>query len=186
MVGRMKILTIVPSIHPVQCESMLESFNLTVSKHSDIIINTEIGSITQIYNRIFNDNQDYDFYFLANDDILFKTPLWDLSLAKKGKITYGNDGIQGENLCTFPMIDGNIARTLGWLVLPTLGPKAICGDNVWMVMGQALKILEYVPSIKIQHLWDGIGKQMTAEDMRPFGEWLAVSNRDVEKVRKIL
>ena len=142
-----KILAICPSKYPNKLSKMMDSFLLTRSKYTEIIINYENKSITKIFNETFNSNPDFDFYFMCNDDIIFHTPLWDISLANKGKISHGRDGIQNENLCIFPMIDGDIIRALGWLQLPTLNRYA--GDVVWRQIGKECGILNYCKDVII-------------------------------------
>lgn len=180
----MRILTICPSIYPNKLEKMLKIFELTKSKHTDIIFSDK-GTVTEAINTIFNENLGYDYYHITNDETEYQTPLWDLKLAKKGKITYGNDLFQGENLCTFPMIDGDIARAVGWLQLPTLTRYG--GDVVWKFIGERLRILEYVPDVVIEHLWEGCADPQTnLEDMKRFAEWLPSSFRDIGKIKEAL
>lgn len=164
---------------------MIDSFITTRSKYTDIRINNENKSITKIFNDTFNDNPDYDFYFMANDDIIFHSPLWDIALANKGKISYGNDGIQGINLPTFPMIDGDIVRALGWLQMPSL--EKYCGDVIWNFIGKQCNILKYHPEVVIAHDWESCSHPSVHEkDMKAFAEWLPFSFKDCAKVRKVL
>lgn len=180
----MKILAICPSIRPTQRAFMLDSFLSTRSDCTTIIIHYNKGNLTKIYNEIFFDNPNYDFYHMMNDDTLYRTDNWDLNLAKKGKITYGNDCLQEENLCTFPMIDGRIVRALGWLQLPTL--EKYCGDSVWKFIGQSLNILEYVPEVVIEHKWEGQNDELCKEDMAKFAQWLPEAYKDLDKIRKVI
>ncbi len=186
MSTRPKILIICPSKYPEKLEKMLDSLLVTRSIHSKIIVNQEIKSVTKIFNQVFEDNPDEDFYFMANDDIVFETPLWDLELAVKGKISYGNDSYQGENLCTFPMIDGDIVRALGWLQLPTL--EKYCGDVVWRTIGRSLNNLNYNSNVIMYHNWEElqIDKNTHDKDIGEFAKWLKVSHRDINKIRSAL
>jgi hypothetical protein len=181
----MKILTICPSIYPKKLVHMMDSFLTTRSESTNIRVYYHVDTITNIFNKAFQDNPDYDFYFMVNDDAIFKTQDWDLKLAKKGKITYGNDLFQGENLCTFPMIDGDIVRALGWLQMPKL--ERYAGDVVWKFIGESLEILEYVPDVIIEHKWEGCTHpDINQEDMKRFAEWLPFSFKDVVKIREAL
>lgn len=180
----MKILAICPSIRPDKLAFMMDSFLMTRSEYTDIRINYEPGNITDIFNRTFSAHPDYNFYMMLNDDILFKTENWDIKLANKGKISYGNDLLQGENLCTFPMIDGDIVRSLGWLQMPTL--NRYCGDCVWKFIGKQLNILSYHPDVIIEHLWEGADATINTQDMQAFANWLPFSFRDVKKIREAL
>lgn len=182
----MKILAICPSINPDKLKKMLISYENTRSECVKIIIdNTPNASITKIFNKIFQENAGYDYYFMANDDIIFQTINWDIKLAHKGKISYGNDLFQGQNLCTFPMIDGDIVRALGWLQMPEL--YHYCGDVVFGFIGKELNILEYVPDVIIKHEWEGCYKRdIHTEDMKKFAQWLSRSYKDINKIKDML
>lgn len=182
----MTILVICPSNRPQRLEVMLESFTLTKSKDTEILIDTRTDvTITEIFNQAFNKLPDYDFYFMANDDINFMTEGWDIKLSNKGKISYGNDLLQGKDLCTFPMIDGNIVRSLGWLQMPTL--ERYCGDVVWKFIGDQCKCLEYHGDVFLKHDWHGATHPLEhAEDMARFAEWLPWSFKDIAKIKDIL
>lgn len=181
----MKILTICPSKYPEKLSKMMDSFLITRSKHTKIIINYEDKHITEIFNNAFNAHPNYDFYFMANDDIIFNTPLWDLALANIGKISYGRDNIQNSNMCTFPMIDGRIVRALGWLQLPTL--DRYCGDVVWKFIGDQCNVLNYCEKIEITHKWEGCSHpEVHKKDMEEFSKWLPWAFKDTEKIRKAL
>ncbi len=160
---------------------MLNSFDVTRSIHTQLCLISERGSITKLLNKMFEKYPDFDFYHIANDDCIYHTPLWDTTLAKKGKITYGDDLLQRENLCTFPMIDGDIVRAVGWIQMPTL--ERYCGDVVWKFMANRLNILEYHPEVIIQHLWDGADAKVNNKDMEAFAEWLGVCEKDISKVK---
>lgn len=181
----MKILTICPSIYPKKLEKMIDSFYLT-NNCSQLLINNEIKPVTQVFNDAFNKYPDFDYYFMANDDIIFQTKDWDVILANtiiEPGISYGNDLFQGENLCTFPMIHGDIVRALGWLQMPTL--NRYCGDVVWKFLGQQSKCLKYVPEVIIEHKWEGGDAKVHGEDMARFSEWLVCSFKDIKKVRDV-
>lgn len=182
----MRILTICPSIYPKKLINMMDSYLSTRSECNSIRVSYENngGNITKIFNDIFTRYHDYDYYHMSNDDVLYKTQDWDLKLARKGKITYGNDLIQGKNLCTFPMIDGDIVRALGWLQMPTLHRYA--GDCVWKVIGEHLGILEYVEDVVIEHKWEGADAEINQKDMTSFAQWLPWAFRDIKRVREAL
>lgn len=192
----MKILTICPSIRTESLEIMKKSFDLT-TKYSDIKIITDIGHTTKIINDTFNKYPDYDFYHITNDDVIYKTYAWDIQLANRNKISYGNDLFQGENLCTFPMIDGNIVRALGWLQMPTL--EYMYGDMVWMIIGKYSDCLRYIPDVIVEHrhslvtnIVDEVTKKTNSQeqynrDQLSFVKWLAYqSNKDIQKVKEVI
>lgn len=180
----MRILTICPTKYPYKFEKMLSSFNVTKSKSTDFVMSSH-GTVTEAINDMFNYKPDYDFYHITNDDVFYETPLWDLELTKKGKISYGDDGIQAEELPTFPMIDGDIVRALGWLQMPRL--NRYCGDLIWKFIGQECGILNYCPGVKITHEWEGCGDpDAHKKDMEIFANWLPQAYKDVNKVKEML
>jgi len=149
----MKILTICPSIRKKEAVEMFKSFRETTID-SDIIFLHKEGSITKLINECFEHNKHYDYYHITNDDCIYQTIGWDVSLAEKliqkgGGIAYGNDLLGGVNLPTFPFISGKIARALGWLQLPPL--DHLCGDMVWKAIGSGLNRLYYCPEVVIEH-----------------------------------
>lgn len=181
----MKILTICPSIYPDKLSRMLDSYYATVSCANLIINSDKNRTVTQVFNDMFKKYPDFDFYHMTNDDVVYKTKNWDIQLAQKGKISYGNDYLQGENLCTFPMIDGDIVRSIGWLQMPTL--NRFCGDVTWKFIGEQLGILNYVPLVEIDHKWEGCADLAVNEaDMEAFANWIPYSFKDIEKIKKVL
>lgn len=116
---------------------------------------------TEIINRAFYMDKDYEFYSVINDDIEFLTEGWDKGFCNKGKITTGIDkGMvkfyenrnQVINMKGFPIIsgvDGDIPRALGWLQHPNL--KHTGGDNVWYWIGKRLDAAVLDESIVWNH-----------------------------------
>ena len=144
---------------------------------------------TQIINKAFRDNPDWEFYHVTNDDMFYQTPGWDETFISNADrvgpgIFYGNDTMRkhGE-LCVAPVISGSIIRALGWAQMPTL--THLYGDNVWMEIGKRLGILYYHHEIIIEHRhWnnkkavidDGYRRvnstEMFRKDDAAFTEWL--------------
>lgn len=179
----MKILTIVPSIYPDKLSKMLDSYYATVNC-ANLVINSEAITVTEVFNKMFNKYPDFDFYHMTNDDCVYQTKDWDLKLCHKGKISYGDDLFQRQNLCTFPMIDGDIVRAVGWLQMPTL--ERYYGDSVWKFIGQQCNNLNYVPEVVIKHEWNGADLKIYEEDTMRFAEWLPLAFKDISKIKEIL
>lgn len=109
---------------------------------------------TQIINKAFKENPDYDFYHITNDDFVYHTQGWDEKFMQTSDeygegIFYGNDTMRDGNLCTAPVISGNIVRAIGWLQQPTL--THLYGDDTWMEIGKKLNILYYHRDVIIEH-----------------------------------
>lgn len=180
----MRILTILPTIHRDKFEKMYNSFQVTASKYNTLLIINKVGCITELLNEAFEKHNDYDYYHVSNDDVVYETPLWDITIAQKGKICHGKDNIPNGHTGNFLMIDGDIARSVGWIQMPTL--NRYCGDIVWKFIGQQLGILQYYPEVLIQHKWEGADIKTNQEDVAKFSEWLSVCHRDLDKIRKVL
>lgn len=214
-----KLLAISPTRQrPQQCKRMYESFKET-SVQSDIIFCADLDdptlkeyedclkdsftlihiwerrTTTELYNQVFKDYPDYEFYCETADDYVFRTPGWDEKLCQKGKICYGNDLLAGASMPTCPVIDGDIVRALGWLQMPTL--QHLYPDNVWKTIGMRLGILQYFPEVIIEHFhWmnhksevDDVYKksnsaEMYKKDAEAFEQWKRESlESDLQKIR---
>lgn len=179
------ILTICPSIHPDKFKKMSESFHDTISGKNSLIV-IEHGTVTEAINQAFKDFPNADYYHVTNDDVEYKTKGWDTKLAMKGKISYGNDFLQEEALPTFPMIDGDIVRALGWLQMPRLN-HGYCSDNIWGIIGRECNCLEYKSDVILKHHWHhSPNEKVYKEDMEEFAKWLMSSHRDINKIKAVL
>ncbi len=207
----MRILTICPTKNRThQVKEMIASFNRTSTENNTLIlgINAEDedifeyrklsvtkslckanSTVTEVINSIWKENPGYDFYHITNDDVVYETKGWDTKFAhildEYGHgIAYGNDTIQGKNLCTFPFISSEILDALGWAQLPAL--NRYCGDSVFNFIGKQCSCLYYLDGVTIRHNWGGANSEVHKSDMEKFAEWLPYSYKYVEKVKEIL
>lgn len=117
---------------------------------------------TEILNRAFKQDDDYEFYSVTNDDMVYLTPGWDEKLCVKGKIycgveenalkKYGTTTPRPIDPHTFPYtscIDGDIVRALGWIQYPKLRHSA--GDNIWYWIGRRMNVLFCDESVRYVH-----------------------------------
>ena len=160
----------------------------------------ERKTTTQIFNDAFKQNPDYEFYHLTNDDCYYITLGWDervflLSRDYGEGIFYGNDTMNGQNLCVTPIVSGNIVRALGWLQQPTL--THLYGDRVWFEIGKALNILYYMPDVIIEHRhWNNRkaimdegymrvnSQEMFKVDDAAFKKWIGTEKQtDIERIK---
>jgi hypothetical protein len=165
------MLTIVPTYQRVSlCKKMLESFKTTSTtdiifglssndkylfEYIELFKTFKVGYyisnsnyISAIYNEIFSLNSNHDYYHMSSDDVIYKTIGWDIKLQSSG-VAYGDDKLQGINLCTFPVINGNIVRKIGWIMLPAL--KRLYGDAIWEIIGTQINKYYYFPNVVIEH-----------------------------------
>ena len=181
----MKILAICPTIYPDKFNRMYDSYAVTASKYTTLLSVTQKGGITKLINEAFSKHNDYDYYIIINDDLVFETPLWDTALAQAGKITHGDDKVPSGLAGQFLMIPGDFARAVGWLQMPALNRYA--GDVCWRFIGQQLDCLQYHSEVIITHNWDGCAEPLVNEmDMASFAAWLPKSHKDIERIRKCL
>ena len=219
----MKILAICPSMgRPKLFRRMVDSFSKTKSLNThliasfddedvelenylDICAEYHVNSlssfgdnVTHHFNNAFQAFRDYDYFHMTNDDVIYKTEGWDKTLTdvliEKPGISYGDDGFQGQNLPTFPMISGDIVRAVGYLQMTLL--HKFSGDDVWREIGSMARCLYYVPEVKIEHHHFINGKRDNDDkeyqktynhDRMMFANWLAnYSIKDIRHVRKVV
>lgn len=179
----------------------------------EIFEKKEISSFSAVLNKSLKQNNDYDFYCVTADDIIFLTKGWDKMFCNKGKFTTGIDDniamkYNGKKFSQpnvivngFPTVcgmDGDIIRALGWIALPTLNHGAI--DFVWYWLAKRLGILKIEDSIHwVQHspfygndredetFKISNSKSNKIHDGEVFRRWLKYECiNDVNKVREIL
>lgn len=104
----------------------------------------------------------YNIIGFVGDDNRFKKYGWEYDLlASYGGIMYGNDGVQGEKLCTTWFVNTDIIKALGWFALPEC--NHFFTDNAWMEIGRATGELTYLPNFDIEHLHYSFGKSQKDE-----------------------
>lgn len=108
-----------------------------------------VGPLT---NEVFKEWPNSDWYGILGDDVVPLTYEWDRKLSEacgSNAIAYGNDTIHGRNLCTHPVIGGELVREMGFITLP--GLKGLYGDTVWMHIGQTRDCLKYLDNVILEH-----------------------------------
>jgi hypothetical protein len=135
------------------------------------------------------------YYGVMGDDIVPLTHQWDCTMAEyagEWTIAYGDDGLQGEGLCTIPFIGGEFVRA--WGKLAEEATKHWYSDNVWMDLGRVLGVLKYVPHVKFDHRhWvnkkapmdDTYRRQPSAmADLCAYQKWATTDKRAaIEKIK---
>lgn len=91
------------------------------------------------------------------DDHLPRTFGWDSAfmqaqygLGRRGGVVYADDGWQGVDLPTAPVISTQVVRALGWYSPPGLRHAYV--DNFWRALGIMLGHICYLPDVLIEHL----------------------------------
>jgi hypothetical protein len=128
--------------------------------------NRILGS--QMYNELFKISNG-DIIMFAADDILFKTPNWDLfvktkfELATDDKILFifGNDGFQNGRIGTHGFIHRHWIEILGYVLPPKL---ASAYTDEWITeLSRRVNRDLYCPDLIIEHLHPAIGKAKSDE-----------------------
>ena len=115
----------------------------------------EIGDrapLSVVYNLVFAQWPDLDWYGIFADDVVPQTPGWDRMLidaAGLDGVAYGDDGIDTTQATHF-VLGGNLARSLGWLALPGLARTHI--DSVWNDIATERGVLRFVRNVRVSHL----------------------------------
>ena len=97
-----------------------------------------------------------------SDDHMPRTPGWDRLLLEAIErmggtgVSYGNDLLQGEILCTAAVVSSDIVSALGWMAEPSMRHYRI--DNVWKELGEGAGCLAYLPGVVVEHMHPGAGK----------------------------
>lgn len=167
-------------------------------KVSDLVVLPERLRYVATLNRLAKEHWDsYDILGAYGDDVLFRTPGWDVkiqeALATPG-IAFGNDLAHGEGFPVAVFMSSSIAKALGWLALPTC--RHLYVDNAWKEIGDTLGILRYLPDVIFEHMHEVYGKAPMdqtykdvyddngALDYQAYQEWLAGGREaDIERAR---
>lgn len=128
---------------------------------------TRIGDI---FNMVFRQFPNEDYYGILSDDVVPETFRWDILLKEacgKDKIAWGYDGIQNELLPCHPFIGGDLVRKLGFLAAP--GIKHWYVDNAWKDIAEGLNCGVFMPEIRLKHYHytNGLAQKDRAYDTQP-------------------
>lgn len=139
------------------------------------------------------------FYGFLADDVVFHTQ-WSTALAEAAVpcfVSYPDDGIQHEQLCTHFVCGGELIRALGYWALPGLEHSGL--DLVWMNLGYNVPgLLRYRPDVQWDHLHPIAHKgkkdkiyeyadSLREQDNTVYQSWLKGGlERDVRIAREVL
>lgn len=107
------------------------------------------GCVAEMF-ELFPDEPNYG---LMADDLIPRTQGWDAKLveaAGRDCLSYGDDGLNGESLATHPVVGGELARAIGWLVLPTVLHSFV--DTALFAIAYRAGRLRYLPEVKLEHM----------------------------------
>ena len=215
----MKLLTICPTRnrHPL-LKQMTDSYHKTISDNDNKLVLCvdhddsrlryyekydahtfyKNETVTEMINFCFNMHPDYDFYHVSNDDFVYHTKDWDISLTKKQGINYGNDLFMKHNQPVGYFIPKEFAKAVGWLQMPRL--THLYGDSVWKMIGHKLNRLYYHKDIVIEHrhfmnnklprdeIYDKTNSvDMYKRDSEAFHQWVVNDYvSDIAKIQEVI
>lgn len=129
-------------------------------------------------NHVFQVATGLDFYgFVADDCLPEPEGWWETLAASAGAwgVAYGDDGYNGEALCTHPCLGGDLVRHFGFWSLPVVEHNFF--DTFWHKVGEYVGTLHYHPEVKFKHQHPLTGKgEMDATYIR--GQETFVSDKE--------
>lgn len=117
------------------------------------------GGANAAHAEMLAEHPDLDWYGLLADDVIPRTDGWDKALleaAGKDKLAYADDGFQGANLATHPVLGGDLVRAIGWICCPAVGHNY--ADTCLHLIAQKSGRDVYLPHVKLEHMHPLAGK----------------------------
>lgn len=104
---------------------------------------------------------DEPWFGILGDDAMPATQDWDKKLIAEAGADYMASPADGINdgtarITNGTVIGGNLARSLGWLILP--GLQRLYGDDVLHEIGKERGVLRYRPDVRVEHWHFTTGK----------------------------
>jgi len=169
----------------------------------------------QAINALFDGRKEFDYYGIANDDYIYRTPGWDEIMIKAIEDTCGGWGMANsesvwpappQDNCRHPVgcvFSGNIPRLLGYIFAPTISvyrSDAYLRDLFELIGPQIDSHYVHCPEVTIEHMHFRGGKaafddtysygynpNTMARGNQGFFEWERdYKQNDLEKIRKAL
>jgi hypothetical protein len=102
---------------------------------------------------MFETFPDESSYGLMADDLIPRTIGWDRDLivaAGHDGLAYGDDLLHGMQLASHPVLGGDFARAIGWLVLPTVLHSFV--DTALHAIALKAGRARYCPNVIVEHM----------------------------------
>jgi hypothetical protein len=141
---------------------------------------------------------EYEYIGFLGDDNVPITDHWDTflcdAIGSRPGVSYADDLIKGADLCTSAVLSSSIVRCLGYMTPKTLTHLYV--DNFWMILGQKLNNITYLPDVVVEHRHYTAGKaeqdeqysfvnssEMYSHDLTAFQEYVTTTlDKDVQKI----
>jgi hypothetical protein len=137
-----------------------EITSLAWPKEFNIVIGPRQGMKAALQEMFLNYPNESWYGFLA-DDLLPKTPNWDLKVievAGTKNISYPNDlgKKRKRDLPTHPCVGGDLVRAIGWFGFPATYHFYL--DTIYRYIGQNLNNIYRLEDVIVEHMHFGRGK----------------------------
>ena len=105
---------------------------------------------------------DYRFFASLGDDMVPRTPGWDVKLMGAIDEEFGGTGITypwdnvRDDIPEAYVVSASLVDALGWMMLP--GLKHWWNDNVWADLGHGAGCIRQLRGVAIEHLNAGMGR----------------------------
>lgn len=129
-------------------------------KVTELLVQPERRRFAQALNAVVTEVWDSeDILGAYGDDVLFRTPGWDLRIREAldtPGIAFGNDLAHKNGHPTAVFMSSAIARGLGYFALPAC--RHLYVDDAWKAIGEDLGVLRYLPDVVFEHMHEVYGK----------------------------
>lgn len=148
------------------------------------------GGANTAHAEMFAEFPNLGWYGLLADDVIPRTDGWDKALIEActpDKLAYADDGFQGANLATHPVMGGDLVRAIGWICCPAVGHNYAdtCLHLIAKYAGRAV----YLSDVKVEHMHPLANKgtqdatyryaQDFVKDTQSFYKWRGMSLRPI-------
>lgn len=146
-------------VHVVLDAADAENYkDVALPSHFKVICAPAKTRLGDIYNMIFRDFPDEDFYGMVSDDCIPETDEWDVRLRDAclyDKVSWPCDGFVNERMPTFPFFGGDLVRNLGFWSPGDM--QHWYTDNAWGDIAYGLGKAAYQANIKLIHQHPSLG-----------------------------
>lgn len=146
-------------VHVVLDEADAANYDsVSLPSHFKVICVPAGTRLGDIFNMIFRDFPNEEFYGMVSDDCIAETDEWDVKLRNAclpDRIAWPYDGFVNEKMPTTPFFGGELIRRLGFWSAGDM--QHWYTDNAWGDIAQGLNKAAYQPDIRLIHLHPLLG-----------------------------
>ena len=172
-------------------DSTLEELkNLNWPKEFKVVVGKREG-LRAAMQELYVENPNEPWYGLLADDLVPRTPNWDIRLAERAgnkNISYPNDLGGKPKLPTHPVVGGDLTRALGWFGFPVV--QHLYVDTVYQYIGNQLGNLYRMEDVIVEHVhpfWNKTNgdkiytenKRRAVSDRENYLNWVATEGPSV-------